>query len=155
MAHHPVTHFEIQGPDPTALTAFYSGVFGWKLSEMPGGGAMVAPTRPGIGGDIGASPNGTAHLTFYVETSDIRETLSRIEQSGGRKLLEPVQLPGNLGVIAQFEDPAGNVVGLFQPPPGRAVSGATTEKARKRKVARKPARKTARKSVPKRRLKRR
>ncbi|MBA2478984.1 MAG: VOC family protein, partial [Sporichthyaceae bacterium] len=36
MAHGDITHVEIPADDPERAKAFYSGLFGWELGDMPG-----------------------------------------------------------------------------------------------------------------------
>ncbi len=114
---HPVTWFQIAGPDDRALVRFYEKLFGWRTQSTPGevGYHMVAPEAGGIAGGIGASRDGNASVSVYVDVDDLERTLKKIEAAGGKTALEPMDLPQGMGRIAGFYDPAGNWVGLWQP----------------------------------------
>src|SRR5947199_9118611 len=93
MGHHPVTHFEFTAKDSKKLQGFYSGVFGWKLTDAPMDYKMVDTNADGhgIGGGIGQSRDGKGMLTVYVETTDLKGTLEKVEKSGGRTIMAPMQ----------------------------------------------------------------
>ncbi len=110
---YPVTHFEITAKDSKTLQNFYGKVFDWKLTDAPNDYKMVdtnAGDHNGIGGGIGQSRDGKGMLTVYIETDDLKGTLSSIEKAGGRTVMPPMQA-GPIE-IALFADPEGNVVGL-------------------------------------------
>jgi|CZKL01.1.fsa_nt_gi predicted enzyme related to lactoylglutathione lyase len=109
----PIVHFEILGKDKQALEAFYTGIFDWQLTPVMDNYSTIFPGS-GINGGIGTSMDGGAgHVTFYVEVANLAETLSTVESKGGKKLMEPEQVP-NGPMIALFADPEGRVVGLVQ-----------------------------------------
>jgi uncharacterized protein len=109
---HPVVHFEIVGPDGTALQNYYAELFGWQIdADNPMKYGMVQPIEPGIGGGVGPSQDGSAMVTFYVQTDDLRASLDKAEALGGKTVLEPMDIPDGPS-IAMFADPQGNVVGL-------------------------------------------
>jgi uncharacterized protein len=109
---HAVLHFEIVGPDGPALQKYYSELFGWEIdANNPMQYGMVQPIEPGIGGGVGPSQDGSAMVTFYVETDDLRASLDKAEALGGKTVLEPMDIPDGPS-IAMFADPQGNVVGL-------------------------------------------
>ncbi len=112
----PVVHFEIRGRDPERLREFYASLFGWKIdTNNPMGYGFVEPgvgaPENGIGGGI---TQGERPLVMvYVQVVDLLETLAKAEELGGRRLMEPVDVPGG-PTIAQCEDPEGNLVGLVK-----------------------------------------
>jgi len=109
-----VIHFEVVGKDGPALQRFYSTVFGWKLNtDNPEGYGMVEHGDQGIGGGIGAAPDGTpGRVTFYVQTDDAQATLRKVEELGGRVVMPLTEVaPGT--TIALFADPEGHIVGLM------------------------------------------
>jgi uncharacterized protein len=109
---HPVVHFEVSGKDLDKLQSFYSELFGWKTQRASGGMpyAMVGKEDGGIGGGIGQAPEGTGHVTFYVDADDPQAILDKAEQLGGKTILPVTELPQVS--IALFADPEGHVVGL-------------------------------------------
>jgi len=113
---HAVVHFEIVGPDGAALQKYYADLFGWAIdANNPMNYGMVSPIEPGIGGGVGGSQDGSAMVTFYVETDDLKATLGKAESLGGKTVMEPMDIPDG-PTIAMFADPQGNVVGLATPP---------------------------------------
>ena len=111
----PVAWFEVVGKDGARLRSFYGDLFGWQI--QPSGGEMdyglVAPAEKGIGGGVGASPDGgPGHVTFYVEVDDVAASLARAEQLGGTTVVPPTDIPSANLTFAMFADPEGHVVGL-------------------------------------------
>ena len=51
-------------------------------------------------------------VTFYVEVSDLKAHLEKIEGLGGKTTMPPMYIPGG-PKIAMFADPEGNVIGLL------------------------------------------
>jgi predicted enzyme related to lactoylglutathione lyase len=109
----PIVYFEIVGKDKAALEDFYLTAFDWQLTPAGEHYSHVSPGA-GINGGIGVSMDGgTGHATFYVEVESIIDTLSRVEGRGGKRLLEPQQMP-NGPLIALCADPEGHIIGLIQ-----------------------------------------
>jgi hypothetical protein len=109
---HPIVHFEILGPDGAALQKYYADLFGWEIdTNNPANYGMVKDIPPGIGGGVGPSQDGTAFVTVYVQSDDLQASLDKAESLGGKKVMEPMDIPGGPS-IAMFADPQGNVVGL-------------------------------------------
>lgn len=113
----PVIHFEIVSRDASNLHSFYSDVFGWKIdANNPMNYGIVDNGGEGINGGIGASPNESypGHVTFYISVPDPAATLKQIESLGGTTVMPPDEIPGTDTTIAQFTDPAGNLIGLIK-----------------------------------------
>jgi predicted enzyme related to lactoylglutathione lyase len=109
----PVTHFEVLGQDGAALARFYGEAFGWEMRDVMEGSYHMAHPGSGIDGGVGRAPEGSGHVTFYVEVEDPAAALERISQLGGRTMQEPMEIPGG-PTIALFADPEGHVVGLVK-----------------------------------------
>ena len=109
-----VTWFEILGPDPKALEAFYGAVLGWEFAEMNPDSQIEYYEVQGderAGGGIGASPDGESHVTAYAEVDDVSAYLQSVESLGGKTVMPPTSM-GNV-TYAQFSDPEGVIFGLF------------------------------------------
>jgi predicted enzyme related to lactoylglutathione lyase len=143
---HPVTWFQISGPDAEPLKTFYSAVFGWKLGPGPDGMVMVAADKGGIAGGISRSQSGAPSVTVYAETGDLEGTLSSVEAAGGHRAMPVMELPGGMGHIAGFLDPAGNWVGLWAPPKKPAARRAARKIAKKVKRSARAAKRSAKKA---------
>ena len=149
---HPVNWFQIQGPDGNALQRFYGEVFQWRMSPAPDGTMMmVEPDEGGIAGGIGTAVDGRANIAVYIGVTDVGAHLERVSAVGGQVAMPPLELPGGMGFIAGFVDPAGNWVGLWQPPrmpARRATVKASAPRARPKAAAKKaPAKRAAAKKA--------
>ena len=112
----PIVHFEIRGRDPKRLREFYQALFGWKMTVNE---AMnytliehgIGGPPEGVGGGI-AQADAPA-VMVYVQVLDPLETLAKAEAMGGRRVMEPFDVPGG-PTVAQMADPEGNLVGLVK-----------------------------------------
>jgi predicted enzyme related to lactoylglutathione lyase len=110
----PVVHFEVAGKDAKKLHAFYAEMFGWRIdANNPMDYGMVNPEDGGIAGGIGPSPDGSPHVTFYVQVPDLQAALDKAEKLGGKTATPPMDVPGGPS-LAHFTDPEGNFVGLVK-----------------------------------------
>lgn len=113
-----VSWFEVLGPDPRALVAFYTELFGWHATrnEMPGGfeyNEIDTHAGRGIGGGIGSSPTGQPMVTVYARVDDVQKYLERAGSLGGKTVVPVMKVSDEL-TIGQFADPQGNVFGLYK-----------------------------------------
>jgi predicted enzyme related to lactoylglutathione lyase len=111
----PVVHFEISGRDGKQLQSFYAGLFDWKVdANNPMDYGIVEAGGPnGIGGGISASQDGSAGVTVYVEVDDPQAYLDKAVGLGGKLVMPVTDIPGAV-TMAQFSDPAGNMIGLIK-----------------------------------------
>jgi uncharacterized protein len=119
----PVVHFEIIGTDPARLRSFFGELFDWRYELTPVAAAVSDPDNygfielltasdgSGIRGGVGGGPTHDSHALFYVGVPDVQDALERAEQLGGTRVMGPQSSPQGL-VVAQFTDPAGNLIGL-------------------------------------------
>jgi uncharacterized protein len=108
----PVVHFEVTGKDGKKLQKFYADLFGWKVdANNPMNYGMVAAEDGGIGGGVGASPDGSTNVTFYVQVDDLQKALDKAVELGGKIVNPPMDVPGG-PTLAHFTDPEGNLIGL-------------------------------------------
>ena len=124
-----VGHFEIPAKDFKRAKAFYSQVFGWKISDstMASGETYTSlqttevdsanrPKSPGAinGGLVKLKEPNTAPVITIV-ADDINETLRLAEKNGGKTITKRTEM-GQYGAYAYFRDPEGNVMGLYEYP---------------------------------------
>lgn len=126
----PVVHFEMPAEDRKRMADFYTGVFGWQtqlMGDEMGNYVTVTTTevdekgRPKIPGAIngGFYPKRTdtqeaAYPSIVIAVDDIRESMKKLAEAGGKVLGEPVAIPG-IGSYVSFVDTEGNRVSLLQP----------------------------------------
>ncbi len=124
MAKHKVVHFEIPTGDFKKSKEFYSKTFGWKMKTW-GNEYMMAITtdidaktqRPtemgGINGGFYVRKNKSQQPSFVIETDSIEKTLAKAIKAGGKikRAKSPI---GEMGFMAEFIDPDGNIVSLWQ-----------------------------------------
>ncbi len=119
-----MVHFEVIGPEPGRLRAFYADLFGWALQERapvapevsaPDEYAFVEPTGDGVPAGIGGGPGFEADTVTYIGVADVEAALQRAEALGGTRVLGPaVNREGGV-VVGHLRDPAGNLVGVAAP----------------------------------------
>jgi len=108
----PVVHFEINGPDPELVAKFYSELFGWHVQSIPEVEYTTIDTHGGGGINGGISKAERPHTTIYVGADDLQAALDKAVSLGASTTV-PVSDILNVGTFAQFADPDGNLIGLF------------------------------------------
>lgn len=115
MPHGDITHIDIPVSDTGRAKAFYSALFGWEISEIPGyeGYPMWQAPNKISGGGLAPRSEGFTQPRSYVEVDSIDDTLAAVTEQGGT-VLQPKQPISETSWWAFFEDPDGNVVGLYE-----------------------------------------
>ena len=111
----PIMHFEIASPNLDRSATFYRELFEWTVRDEEMAGYRLVKTSDGsIGGGLLRTPEGIfPYVTIYVGVDDLAGTLDRAEELGGKRVFEPMPIPG-VGTFAMFQDPDGVMLGLFQ-----------------------------------------
>ena len=95
---------------------FYRAVFGWSVTDNPDHPSFEDGTGHVIGHWIkDLQVVGEAGVIPYIYVDKLNETLEKIRSNGGKVVRAPYP-EGNLWV-ATFQDPAGNVIGIWQSGP--------------------------------------
>lgn len=112
--HHGVDYVEIYVTDMAQAKAFYAQAFGWKLTDY-------APSYVGFtDGARGEREAGGLCLTEKVRgagslvvlfSADLEKSQTAVAAAGGRVTKPIFDFPG--GRRFEFEDPAGNVLGVW------------------------------------------
>ena len=110
---------ELFTPDPDKSAAFYGEIFGWTADEPKeefGGYRQFRHRGEPIAGCMlnDGTSGGPSTWTVYLESTDIEATVAKAEAAGGQVIAGPMQV-GPLGHMAVMADPAGAVVGAWQP----------------------------------------
>ena len=113
--HHTLAYAELVTPDLGAARAFYGAAFGWQFNDY---GPTYAGIRTADGsGEVGGlNTNGTpgpGGALLLIVSEDLDSSVAAVESAGGRLVAPPEAYPG--GRRFTFADPAGNVLGVFQP----------------------------------------
>jgi predicted enzyme related to lactoylglutathione lyase len=109
----PVVHWEIRARDPERQRAFYSELFNWDITDgrfknIPAG---IGGPEPGPGGHI--APAEAPGVSLYIQVRQLRDSMQRAEELGGKIVAEPRDIPGG-PTIAGITDPEGNAIVLVQ-----------------------------------------
>lgn len=129
----PVVHFEMPAEDRKRMADFYTNVFGWQaqlMGEEMGNYVVVAttesdsngrPKNPGaINGGFYPKTEGSAPApSIVIAVDDIKESMKKISDGGGKLLGEPMEIP-QVGWYISFVDTEGNRVSILQPSMGMA-----------------------------------
>jgi uncharacterized protein len=120
-----VVLFEIPTSDVHKAKAFYETVFDWTVDLWGDEGAMALTTASdknfnpteigGINGGFYKRKSKEDHPSFCMEAESIDKTLKAIEKAGG-KVVTPKHAIGEWGFMADFADPEGNVMTLWEKP---------------------------------------
>ena len=123
MTKNKVVFFEIPASNLKKAKEFYEKVFDWKVELWGDKGAMAYttavdsdqnPIEPGgINGGFYARKSKDDQPSFGVQTGSIDKTLKAIEKAGG-KVITPKHSIGEWGFMADFADPEGNFITLWE-----------------------------------------
>lgn len=113
-----ICYVEIPTDDIAKSTAFYSEVFGWKTRKRGDGHLAFDDGINEVSGTwvTGRKKHNEAGFILSIMVDSVAETVKKISEHGC-----PTIKQMNLSeheVIAWFNDPAGNLLGLYQHPGG-------------------------------------
>ena len=122
-----VVHFEIPFDDGDRAREFYQKAFGWSVTHVPEMDYTLVstgptaedgpPSEPGyIGGGMLQRSDLSQGPVITVDVDDIDAALAKVEELGGT-MVRPKQEVGQMGFSAYFNDPEGNLTGLWQNAP--------------------------------------
>jgi uncharacterized protein len=117
MSDHPIVHIEISANDREATARFYEAVFGWKTQQIPEMNyATFDSGKVGGGFSPVSETNPAGSIFFHILTDDIEASLAQVESQDGKTVLSKTEIPG-IGWYGLFNDPTGNLIGLYTPLP--------------------------------------
>lgn len=110
---------ELFTSDPDQATEFYASIFGWTADEPQeefGGYRIIRRDGEPVAGLMlnDGTMGGPSTWTVYLESPDIDSTVAKATAAGGEVVAGPMQV-GPLGHMAVIADPAGAMVGAWQP----------------------------------------
>jgi predicted enzyme related to lactoylglutathione lyase len=113
---------ELFTSDPDAATAFYGELLGWTAEVGgPEYGGYITFSKDGLrvaGGMLNDGSSGTPDTwSVYLATEDAAATVASAKGAGATVVVEsmPIGEGGRMGTMAVLVDPAGALVGAWQP----------------------------------------
>ena len=111
---------ELHTSDPAAAKSFYGEVFGWSARDADMGGFPYTIFKSAGDRDVAGCSElregePGPHWLIYIGTSDVDATTARAKELGGTILVEPMDIPNDVGRFSVIQDPAGAVFGLYKP----------------------------------------
>jgi predicted enzyme related to lactoylglutathione lyase len=118
-----VIHFDIYADDPGRAEKFYGEALGWKFEKWDGpmdywlittGSDMEKGINGGMSRREGEwAKKGASVGAVTVGVDDLDAVIEKIKKAGGEIVMEKAAIP-EVGWMANFKDPEGNVLGLMQ-----------------------------------------
>ena len=115
MSKRNIVHVEIPAANVGAAGKFYQDLFGWKLQSYPEMNYTMWESEGGssYGGFPQVSDeNPAGQVLVYIASDDIDADLKKVVEMGGRVIFPKDEIP-QTGWFALFQDPTGNVLGLY------------------------------------------
>lgn len=115
MAHGDITHIDIPVSDFGRSAAFYSGLFGWEIADVPGfeGYPMWMGPNGISGGGLAPRSEDFIEPRSYVEVDSIDEAIANAEAAGGSVAWAKENITPT-SWWAVIVDPDGNHIGLVE-----------------------------------------
>jgi len=115
---HYVSWFEIPALNLLRAVGFYNFIYGIDMETTESNNYAMAffPAENGIGGAIvvgeGSVPSEAGPLIYLNGGKDLASVLGRIEEGGGRVIMEKTLISEDAGYFALFIDTEGNKLAL-------------------------------------------
>ncbi|MGB8983325.1 MAG: VOC family protein [Anaerolineales bacterium] len=114
MSKRNVVHVEIPALNVQAAGRFYQELLGWKIQHDDTLNYSMWEAGDGSGGGFPEvskdAPAG--HVLVYIHSDDIEADLKQVQKLGGTVVQPKTEIP-NTGWFGMFQDPTGNVLGLY------------------------------------------
>jgi predicted enzyme related to lactoylglutathione lyase len=116
LANGKICYVEIPALEIPRSAEFYEAVFGWKTRRRGDGHLAFDDSVGEVSGSwvTGRPPSSQPGLLLYVMVDSVAATVEAVIAHGG-EIVQPIGADAP-EVTARFRDPAGNVIGLYQPP---------------------------------------
>jgi predicted enzyme related to lactoylglutathione lyase len=111
-----ICYIEIPSTDPSRSADFYRQVFGWGIRQRSNGSTAFDDGVGEVSGTwvVGRPSAALPGLMVYIMVDDAEATVETIKANGG-KIVQPIGADAP-EITARFQDPGGNVIGIYQPP---------------------------------------
>ncbi len=110
-----ICYLEIPASDIARSVDFYTKVFGWNVRQRGDGHSAFDDGVGEVSGTWvqGRPPASQPGLLVYVMVNSVAAAVDRVVANGG-EIVQPIGADAP-EITARFKDPAGNVIGLYQP----------------------------------------
>ena len=111
----PFVHVELMTTDVAKAKAFYSGLFDWKLEDIPGMDYTMINVGEGTGGGMmkTVQPDSPSYWMSYVLVDDAAVATEKARTLGATICKEVSEIPG-VGWFSVITDPTGATLALWQ-----------------------------------------
>jgi len=111
----PFVHVELMTTDVAKAKAFYTGLFDWKLVDMPGMDYTMINVGEGTGGGMMKNPvpDLPSFWMAYVLVENAAVATEKARTLGATICKEVTEIPG-IGWFSVITDPTGATLALWQ-----------------------------------------
>jgi predicted enzyme related to lactoylglutathione lyase len=115
VAHGRICYIEIPATDVEASADFYAKVFNWKIRTR-GDGERAFDDAGNVSGTwvLGRPSSREPGLVVHIMVDSVADTLEKIVAAGGKVVQPFTPISAGGDAYATFQDPAGNVLGVYQ-----------------------------------------
>ena len=116
MANGKICYIEMPATHIARSAEFYQKVFGWSIRTRGDGRVAFDDAVGEVSGTwiIGRPPMTTAGLLIYIMVDSVEHTIKAVVANGG-EIVQPIGADAP-EITARFNDPGGNLIGLYQQP---------------------------------------
>jgi len=109
-----ICYIEIPAKDIDSSARFYENVFGWQVRKRGDGSTAFDDGVGQVSGTwvLGRTPASASSLMMHIMVSDMQKSCDAVTANGGEIVHR--SKTGSKENLAQFRDPAGNVIGLYE-----------------------------------------
>jgi predicted enzyme related to lactoylglutathione lyase len=109
-----ICYLEIPATDITVSSSFYAAVFGWTVRVHGDGSVAFDDGVHEVSGMwvLDRTPATEPGIVISIMVNDAAHTAALITTCGG-KIVKPID-PAAREIAAHFQDPAGNLLGIYQ-----------------------------------------
>jgi predicted enzyme related to lactoylglutathione lyase len=109
-----ICYLEIPAKDIQASITFYENVFAWKVRTRGDGSVAFDDGVGQVSGTwkLGREPSTQAGILIYIMVNSVADTINSVIANGGQ-VVQPIGADAP-EITARFNDPAGNILGLYQ-----------------------------------------
>ncbi len=115
----PFVHIELHTKDLDMSKKFYSGMFDWKLEQLPGMDYTIINVGEGTGGGMmkNPMPGDSDNWLPYIMVDDVAASTKKATSLGATVAKGVTEVP-DMGWFSVIIDPNGAAFGLWQPKKG-------------------------------------